>query len=65
MGRKHQVYDKLETDISYFEIWIFCVPPFCQDAVTFHVATIISTIPLGNLWTKEPLFDNNNGNRMT
>ena len=64
MGWEHEVYEKLETNISYFEIWIFCVPPFWMWwRVT--VATIVSTIPLGNLWTKQPLFDNNNGNRMT
>ena len=47
MGWKHKVYEKLETNVSYFEIWISCVPPFWM-LWRVTIATIISTIPLGN-----------------
>ena len=59
------MYENLEIKyVNYFEIWIFCRLPFWT---VWHVmvATIIYTIPLGNLWKKELLFGNNKGNHMT
>ena len=57
------MYENLETIVSYFEIWFFCGLPFWI-MWRVMVATIICTIPLGNLRLKEVLFDNNSGNHM-